>query len=367
MNKLFENPRALAELADKPTESIAVEGIIIMNPNDSDAWIAAAINKDEKKKARVYQEGLLFAHSLPTDSRSDFLNRLYRSIKEDYLSVTLFLKKTITYLPRNKVEPFVAYLRSEQDRKIVTDAMVLELIESITVDRKNIDVEDPIVSEPIGLESQGLDNETVKNISNQAAWRKREIDEIDELKAFTDINADGGFMFAMAQQGKNDLPRLLHEYKIKYQEDFPGGEELLITLSQFPQDIGLRFDAHGIGKGNFFENLINLLNNGVDLKRSFHTMPLVYEPDLFALGAASPYTEGGIIVVGPPNEKDSKDRKLIVDREAGVSNIKYVVLDRQYYFAIPQLQQVYPNVTFVRSSDMNEFFTQEVAKVDSEK
>jgi hypothetical protein len=317
--KIFEN-HPLKDLADSVDKAapIQVEHVTIGNPKNIDQWIVKAISAPEGLKEKIFARAIQFAASLPEDYREDFL----RAIREEYGDIPKSLKRN-----------------------------------------EGIDHSPDVVAttEP---KSESLETEEIKEIRIGAAKRKRLLDIIDEDMAWKNGEATGGFMEEMVTHAKENLPDELLKYKQEFNEEYPGEEELLFALDKMPKAIGERFDAHGIAKGNNFESLVHLLSNGVDLEKTFFTMPLYSDVGMVALGAVSPYTDGGIIVVGPVNAAGYENRKLIVDRATGNTNIAYVVLDREYYFAIPRLQKAYPQVKFIRCSELIPFMTEEVRKKD---
>lgn len=122
--------------------------------------------------------------------------------------------------------------------------------------------------------------------------------------------------------------------------------------------IGKRFDAHGIAKGNYKEQLeaLNyLLTKGIDPQRRFHTVPLRETNEVEAalaagLGADGPYTDGGFIVIGSPD-------KLIMD-----NGIVAVLVNEDYYRAIDVLRQRFPGIKFIRADEMQTGLADLIAK-----
>lgn len=108
--------------------------------------------------------------------------------------------------------------------------------------------------------------------------------------------------------------------------------------------IGERFDAHGIAKGDQLNALLNLLDNGVDRGRPFHTLPLRRSDDKehasAGMGATAPYDEGGFMVVSN------------ADSSLTGSGIALVVTNYQYREAATLLARRYPNVLFATPEGM---------------
>lgn len=207
-----------------------------------------------------------------------------------------------------------------------------------------------------------LTTDEIRKISSDAAGKIKILKRIGELEAWIKL----GFGMQV-QQARESLDQERDLYKQNYGE-LPTGEDLPEAMKKMPREVGLRFDAHGIAKGNNFDSLINLLTNGVDQTRPFSSMSLIEDMQAaVAAGAASPYTDGGIIVVGPVKgrERSSADEGMIVDRQKKTTNIQYVVLGQRYYSAIPRLEQAFPKVKFVKASEMAQVLGKEVLKADA--
>lgn len=119
------------------------------------------------------------------------------------------------------------------------------------------------------------------------------------------------------------------------------------TLDLDPK-IGQQFDAHGLSKGGFGaqrNQLVNLLTQGVDKSRAFHTAPLsVAKEEMAGAGAGlgtsggSAYSDGFFMVLSKPGQKIAE------------SGIQTVLVDEQAASLIPHLQEIAPSVKFIRSS-----------------
>lgn len=115
--------------------------------------------------------------------------------------------------------------------------------------------------------------------------------------------------------------------------------------------IGEQFDAHGIAKDSVprqFDQLIFLLDNGIDSSRNFHTAPLEKSPDKAGMGAGigtaggTAYKDGCFILLGDPGKQISE------------SGIKNVLVNDTYYDAIDRLSQAYPDINFIRADQANQ-------------
>lgn len=116
-------------------------------------------------------------------------------------------------------------------------------------------------------------------------------------------------------------------------------QDISIMASALPESVGRQFDAHGIaqGTGPDLDNLINLLDNGVNPNRTF------YSARLSDKGELSPFTGGSFVAMSGPGQTLKG------------SGIKNVIVNDAYYEAIPELRQRYPNVNFIRADEaMNE-------------
>lgn len=119
----------------------------------------------------------------------------------------------------------------------------------------------------------------------------------------------------------------------------PDAESAQRLYESVDGSIGMKFDAHGIDKGDQFENLLNLLKGGIDPERSFYTAPFeVRDEDRAALGAGLGTSggtayKGGVAVVTAGYGETLK--------EAG---IKHVFINDVYKDMIPTLQKRFPHV-----------------------
>lgn len=114
---------------------------------------------------------------------------------------------------------------------------------------------------------------------------------------------------------------------------------------------GKNFDAHGIEKGRFteqLEQLNKLLSQGIDKTKPFYTAPLDLPSDLKAalgpaLGTSSgcAYNTGGFMIVAQKGEK-------LID-----SGIKYVIVNKSFYSIFEDLQRLYPQQTFIKMKDVD--------------
>lgn len=115
-----------------------------------------------------------------------------------------------------------------------------------------------------------------------------------------------------------------------------GGLGLEWAIDNTPQEIGKRFQAHGIAKGDPIKLLDNILTKGIDPNKTLYSMPFNRANEaLEAFGADHPKTEGGIIVISGP------DQKLVGD------GIRMVGLGEEYMGVVDLLQGKYPKVSFI--------------------
>ncbi len=139
-------------------------------------------------------------------------------------------------------------------------------------------------------------------------------------------------------------------------------DEMFMESRIHPIDgvIGKHFDAHGIAKGNFEEQiqtLDNFLKNGINSDKPFYTAPYEIPDDERALlGAAfgtssgAAYKNGLFVLVGQ------------IDKPIIEGGIKYVAVNVPLYEHIEKLQKAYPNVTFVPMKEMGKVLTDEYKK-----
>lgn len=238
-----------------------------------------------------------------------------------------------------------------------------QLIKEVGLDTKMVELKPSEKKEDPELK---LDS---SKIQSEAYERKKALAEIGKLSTFKDEKATSGFMGEFAAAANADLPQKIDQYKERFQEEFPEGQDLSQALAAMPPEVGRRFDAHGIAKGGEFASFINLLTKGVNPEKNFSTTNLMVNIEAGQVGAVNPYDDGGIIVIGPVNEPKemNAERKGIFDTRTSKTDIQYVALDQQYYFALPQLQEAFPNIKFVKAKDLVTFMSEEVKKKDSAK
>lgn len=145
-----------------------------------------------------------------------------------------------------------------------------------------------------------------------------------------------------------------YKAKVAQAQSYDEGEGINQDLlaNEIDWEIGEQFDAHGLAKNSVatqFEQLINLLNNGVDKSRDFHTAPLSKSPDKAGLHlgtAGGAYKDGSFIVLGAPGKQISE------------SGIKSVLVNDAYYDTVDRLSRAYPNINFIRADQANEALKQ---------
>lgn len=148
-----------------------------------------------------------------------------------------------------------------------------------------------------------------------------------------------------------DVVRTAEERRLGSERDVApryAAEGIEKTFEQIPKEVGRKFQAHGIaGKyGSSSTELDTLLKTGIDTDRTFYTTELRYNPEAgAAIGADSPFTEGGLVVVGD-----------LGARQVGDSGIKYVIVGEQYLRCFDVMQSKYPDVKFVTWHDAPQFF-----------
>lgn len=128
--------------------------------------------------------------------------------------------------------------------------------------------------------------------------------------------------------------------------------EMMIELDKVPEDIGKRFDSHGIAKGftrDQVSGLNQFLTRGVDSTRQFHSVPLKGARDAAtALGAAGPLL-GAFIILGNVNRPITE-------------GIGYVITNSPFAQSIPLLSSRFPQVEFIPVSKAAQRLGEIVAK-----
>ena len=137
----------------------------------------------------------------------------------------------------------------------------------------------------------------------------------------------------------------------KYKEAF-GDVNTDLMIQAIDWQIGQRFDSHGIAKASIpeqFNQLLNLLNNGIDPDKPFYTAPLEVNPDDKAgigagLGTAggTSYKDGSFVLLGKP------------DNPITESGFCGVIVNDAYYEAIERLSEAFPSIAFIGADQINE-------------
>ncbi|MEI6462512.1 MAG: hypothetical protein WCO33_02475 [bacterium] len=187
-----------------------------------------------------------------------------------------------------------------------------------------------------------LSEDETKSLRQTANLKKREYEATDERVYINSIRNGQG---------------------TSSEQDVDTPTSLMVERVSLPDEIGKRFDAHGITKGDQLMSLIHLLNNGIDTSRPFHSMPLrdkkIEDDSYTASGSAGPYDTGGFIILGSP-VKSGQDSSM------SSGGIKGVLVNREWNGAIPRLKEAYPNVRFIRADEMQVELGKWVNEVDKE-
>lgn len=154
----------------------------------------------------------------------------------------------------------------------------------------------------------------------------------------------------------NELARRANEFIRNYKPDFSDsvvaseryeGEALMLGRRSINPELGRRFQAHGIAKGRITEQLRSfnqLLAKGIDKSKPFYSTPLRMSDEeeasvAGAVGAVGPYDTGSFILVSQ------------LDRQIS-DGIGAVLVNEHYYHAIPTLQQRFPDIKFIKASEV---------------
>jgi hypothetical protein len=188
---------------------------------------------------------------------------------------------------------------------------------------------------------QTITKERIAELKLKAAQKKREYD----------------------QQDRNDFLNSITSGLNTTESNTP--KSLMVERPELGDEIGLRFEAHGIRKGGSsdqLDSLLILLDKGVDKTRPFYTTNLYASDENITMnvtGAAGPYDEGGFIVLGEPRSVGQTAGSNIQE-----SGVRGVLVNREWYDEIPDLQEAYPDVRFIRSDQMKEELTKWLQLLD---
>jgi len=167
---------------------------------------------------------------------------------------------------------------------------------------------------------------------------------------------------------KKSAHQKAREYDTEEQSAFLSHEAntpttLQLERSKLGDEIGQKFRAHGIAKSRQLDSLLNLLDNGINTKKPFYTADLFRSDESEisgAVGAAGPYDTGGFIVLGEPRRAS----QAIGSNDIPKTGVAGVLVNREWYDAIPPLEKAHPNIKFIRADRMKEELQQWVKAVD---
>lgn len=148
----------------------------------------------------------------------------------------------------------------------------------------------------------------------------------------------------------------------KYREADMGDANTDLTIQAIDWQIGQRFDSHGIAKGYIseqFDQLLNLLNNGIDPDKLFHTAPLEVNPDDkaslgpgFGTAGGTSSKGGSFVLLGKP------------DKTIEENGFYGVIVNDVYYEAIERLSEAFPNIVFIKADQINDRLKEIVEKTN---
>ncbi|QQG44127.1 MAG: hypothetical protein HYW86_04690 [Candidatus Roizmanbacteria bacterium] len=241
--------------------------------------------------------------------------------------------------PKENPEQMLSWLKWRNTdltySKDITPKMVAKGISVVT--KLGLPIEE--LSEAQIVMCQDMTDEQVKQLRQQRETARPDFFE-------TIRNTPG----ILTEEEIGNLNRQARDYirERKLEDDYFIPNELSQFRNQLSVDIGERFDAHGLAKGDELRILNYLLSHGISPERPFHTCPLraENEVDIAALGAVGPYDNGAFIVLGD------------VDRLIDDSGIRSVLVNEQYYNAVPLLQQKFPKIDFIKASEMTTALSQ---------
>lgn len=123
---------------------------------------------------------------------------------------------------------------------------------------------------------------------------------------------------------------------------------LLWAIDHTSPDVGEKFDAHGIAKGDPVELLNNILVKGIDKDRTLYSTGFTRSNEAAgAIGASYPKAEGGIIIVGD------------FDGRLTETGVKHVIVGEEYMKVVDLLRKKYPAVQIVPWHDAPKVLTEE--------
>lgn len=130
--------------------------------------------------------------------------------------------------------------------------------------------------------------------------------------------------------------------------------DAMVYLTKLDGNVAQHFDAHGIAKGLYaeqLEQLNNLLTKGIDKNKKFFTAPLDIPNNARAGAGAALGTSGGCAARDGSFIIVSAKGKKIAD-----NGIETVIVNDVYYNIINDLAKKFPTVKFIKAENAPEYF-----------
>lgn len=152
----------------------------------------------------------------------------------------------------------------------------------------------------------------------------------------------------------NELRRLISKASLHGKQPLNSNLDAMVYLQNLDGNVARCFDAHGIAKGTYaeqLEQLNNLLTKGIDKTKNFYTAPLDIPNELRAGTGAALGTSGGCAI---------RDGSFIIVSGKGKTlannGIETVIVNDVYYGIIDDLAAKFPDVKFLKAENATEYF-----------
>lgn len=132
---------------------------------------------------------------------------------------------------------------------------------------------------------------------------------------------------------------LAHELFVVGQGAYPYSNNRAFDLVS--GEVGSKFDAHGIIKTNQLQNLLNILKNGVDQSKPFHTAPFEISKEHKSGMAAALGTTGGVAYKDGMAVLTSGYNKMILE-----DGVEHVFINDIYTDLVKPMQKLFPQYKF---------------------
>ncbi len=151
-----------------------------------------------------------------------------------------------------------------------------------------------------------------------------------------------------------EITQLINKANLRGKNPLNSNLDAMVYLNELDGKIAQHFDAHGLAKVSFPEQLVQLnklLTKGIDKTKTFCTAPLDIPNELkrgagaaLGTGGGCAYRDGSFILVS------GKGKRLINE------GIEHVIVNDVYYGIIDDLKAKFPHINFIKAENAAKYF-----------